>query len=59
MDNEEFRHDDHKFEFTEKEFYDFMDNIVELIDYNIDIKQFGVGDCINNNYPTSAILLTF
>ncbi|KRD12681.1 hypothetical protein ASE21_01900 [Flavobacterium sp. Root901] len=49
---EEFRHDDHDFELSNREFRNLID---EIFPYQ---KTFhGVGDCVKGVYPTSAVII--
>lgn len=48
----EFRHDDHDFELSKSEFINLIDDIFS------NRKEFyGVGDCVNGVYPTSAVII--
>lgn len=56
---EGFRHDDHKWEPTKSEFYDFLINKVKIVrpGYGIDLN-IGLGDFINGESPTLACVIT-
>ncbi|MCV9932963.1 class I SAM-dependent methyltransferase [Flavobacterium sp. LS1R47] len=49
---EEFRHDDHDFELSNSEFVDLIDEI-----FPNPKTYYGVGDCVNGVYPTSAVII--
>ncbi|GEC79400.1 hypothetical protein [Flavobacterium aquatile] len=48
----EFRHDDHDFELSNSEFVTLIN---EIFPNNKDF--FGIGDCVNGVYPTSAVII--
>lgn len=57
IDVEEFRHDDHKFEWTYKEFCDKISGIINgYSEYSCNF--YGIGDCVDGNYLTSAVEIT-
>lgn len=49
---DEFRHDDHNFELSKKE---FIDLVATIFDHRNEY--FGIGDCVNGVHPTSAIII--
>jgi hypothetical protein len=48
----EFRHDDHDFELTNEEFVILINEI-----FPFENEFFGIGDCVNGIYPTSAVII--
>jgi hypothetical protein len=52
----EFRHDDHHFEFTPKEFAKFMGLVTKDNSYRIEM--FGIGDCVDGEYLSLGAMLT-
>jgi hypothetical protein len=45
------RHDDHKFEFTEKEFKDYFDK------FKLNIKYYNIGDVVNGSSPSIGCII--
>jgi hypothetical protein len=54
-DGRNFRHDDHKFEFTTEEFKSFINGIIDENFYHIEF--FGIGDRINGEYLSLGVEL--
>jgi SAM-dependent methyltransferase len=52
---EEFRHDDHKFEYSYKEIKHFIHKLTKNLD--VEVKCTGVGDKVLNSQPTSLIII--
>lgn len=53
---EGFRHHDHKFEMSSKEFREFIDDIVDKYKF-IDVEYFSIGDIVDGDTPTQAAAL--
>jgi hypothetical protein len=55
-DPESLRHEDHHFEWTPQEFQDFIHHCVG--DTSLEVTYYGIGDRINGETPTQAVVIT-
>jgi SAM-dependent methyltransferase len=54
-DDKNFRHEDHKFELTRNEFFNFIDLIIDK--EKIDVEFYGIGDEVDGNQITSCAII--
>jgi len=58
IEEHEFRHDDHKFEFTKVEFDNWVEEFIKVnIPSNVEIQPIMIGDCVDEIFTTQGIVL--